>query len=203
MTIGRPQPDHTTDCGILSTDTNACVGWIVTDRFEDVRAEAAERDARDPLAPFRSRFYCRPGVIYLDGNSLGLASRDAEQAILAAIEDWKRYGIDGWMSGDRPWFWIGEELGARQAKLVGARPAEVILTGSTTVNIHALVSTFYRPSGARTKIVADNLNFPSDLYALAAQVRLRGLDPAEHLVLVPSRDGRTIDEADLIAAIGD
>ena len=74
-----------------------------------------------------------------------------------------------------------------------------MVTGSTTSNLHALVATFYQPSGRRTKIVADTLNFPSDLYALACQVRLRGLDPAEHLVLVPSRDGRTIDEADLIA----
>ena len=80
----------------------------MTDRFEDLRAEAAARDARDPLAPFRGRFYRQPGVIYLDGNSLGLCSRDAEQAILAAVEDWKRYGIDGWLGGDRPWFRVGE-----------------------------------------------------------------------------------------------
>jgi kynureninase len=175
----------------------------VTGHFEDARIEAAARDARDPLAAFRSRFYCRPGVIYLDGNSLGLASRDAEAAVLAALEDWKRYEIDGWLDGERPWFTIGEELGAIQARLVGARPEEVVVAGSTTSNLHALVATFYRPSGARTKLVADALNFPSDLYVLASQVRLRGLDPAEHLVRVPSADGRTIDEADLIAALDD
>jgi kynureninase len=173
----------------------------VTGRCDDARIEAAERDARDPLAAFRSRFYCRPGVIYLDGNSLGLASRDAEDAVLAALDDWKRHGIDGWLGGQRPWFTIGEELGAVQARLVGAQAHEVVVAGSTTVNLHALVATFYRPSGARTKIVADALNFPSDLYALASQVQLRGLDPAGHLVLVPSSDGRTIDEADLIAAL--
>lgn len=175
----------------------------MTECFEDLRAEATERDARDPLAPFRSRFYRQPGIIYLDGNSLGLASRDAEAAILSALEDWKRYGIDGWLGGDRPWFTVGEELGALQAGLVGAYPDEVILAGSTTINLHALLATFYRPSGARTKIVADVLNFPSDLYALASQIRLHGLDPAEHLILVQPRDGTTLDEADLIAAMGD
>jgi kynureninase len=175
----------------------------VTGSFADLRAEAAARDARDPLAPFRSRFYRRPGVIYLDGNSLGLASRDAEAAILAAVEDWKRYGIDGWLGGDRPWFTVGEELGAMQAGLVGARPGEVMLTGATTVNLHALLATFYQPSGRRTKIVADSLSFPSDLYALASQIRLRGLDPAEHLVLVPPRNGAILDEADIVAALGD
>jgi kynureninase len=175
----------------------------VTGSFADLRAEAAARDARDPLAPFRSRFYRRPGVIYLDGNSLGLASKDAEAAILAAVEDWKRYGIDGWLGGDRPWFTVGEELGAMQAGLVGALPGEVMLTGATTINLHALLATFYRPAGRRTKIVADSLNFPSDLYALASQIRLRGLDPAEHLVLVPPRNGTLLDEADIVAALGD
>ena len=170
-------------------------------RYEAGRIEAEARDARDPLAAFRTRFYCRPGTIYLDGNSLGLASRDAEAAVLAALDDWKQYGIDGWLGGERPWFTIGEELGAVQARLVGARPEEVVVAGSTTVNLHAMVATFYQPSGSRTKLVADSLNFPSDLYALASQVRLRGLDPAEHLVLVPSSDGRTLDEADLIAAL--
>ncbi|MFN8636905.1 MAG: kynureninase [Chloroflexota bacterium] len=176
----------------------------MTGQFADARAEAAERDARDPLAAFQARFYRRPGVVYLDGNSLGLASHDAEAAILSAIEDWKRFGIDGWLSGERPWFTVGEELGAMQAELVGARPGEVVLAGSTTVNLHALISTFYQPSGRRTKIVADALNFPSDLYALASQIRLKGLDPAEQLVLVPPRDGGTIlDEEDLIAAMGE
>ncbi len=70
---------------------------------------------------------------------------------------------------------------------MGASPDEVVMSGSTTVNLHALVSTFYQPSGIRTKIVADELNFPSDIYALAGQVRLKGLDPKEHLVLVRSR----------------
>ncbi len=175
----------------------------VTGQGEIARREAAARDARDPLAGFRSRFFCRPDVVYLDGNSLGLASREAEAAVLAALDDWKRYGIDGWLDGERPWFTIGEELGAVQARLVGARPEEVVVTGATTVNLHALVATFYRPSGERTKLVANTLNFPSDLYALASQVRLRGLDPAEHLVLVGSADGRTTDEADLIAALDD
>jgi len=172
-------------------------------RFEDELDEARARDARDPLASFRDRFYRRPGVAYLDGNSLGLASRDAEAAVLAALEQWKLLAIDGWLAETRPWFSIGEELGALQADLVGAKPSEVVLTGSTTVDIHAMVATFYQPSGRRMKIVADALNFPSDLYALAGQIRLRGLDPAEHLVLVQSRDGRTIDEADLIDALTD
>jgi kynureninase len=177
------------------------MGQAWTWSFEDARAEAAARDQADALAAFRARFACRPGTVYLDGNSLGLASADAEAAVLAALDAWKAHGIDGWLGGERPWFTIGEELGARQARLVGALPHEVVVTGSTTVNLHALVASFYGQSANQTKIVADALNFPSDLYALASQVRLRGLDPAEHLILVPARDGHTIDEDDLIAAL--
>ncbi|HEY3365454.1 MAG TPA: kynureninase [Symbiobacteriaceae bacterium] len=166
-------------------------------------AYAEESDARDPLHSFRERFYVRPGQIYLDGNSLGLLSRDAEAAVQEALDDWKQFGIDGWTSGDRPWFYMAETLGALQAGLMGARPEELAVTGTTTVNLHTLVATFYQPAGRRTKILADELNFPSDLYALASQVRLRGYDPAVHLVLAKSRDGRTLATDDLIAAMTD
>lgn len=149
------------------------------------------------------RFYLPPDRVYLDGNSLGLASRDAEAAVLAALEDWKRRAIDGWTEGERPWFYLAERLGALQAELVGARPDELVVSGTTTGNLHALVATFYHPGGRRTKILADELNFPSDLYALASQVRLRGYDPAQHLVLAKSRDGRALEEADLVAAMAD
>jgi kynureninase len=162
---------------------------------------AAERDALDPLRTFRERFYLAPGAIYLDGNSLGLLSRDAEASVLQALDAWRTRAIDGWAAGERPWFWTGETLGALQADLVGALPAEVVVTGGLTQNLHALLATFYQPADGRTRIVADALDFPSDVYALQSWLRLRGLDPLEHLVLVPTRDGRTIDEDDVVAAM--
>lgn len=171
----------------------------------DLATEARARalDAADPLAPFRERFYLPPGSIYLDGNSLGLLSRDAEAALLGVLDDWKRLGVEGWLRAEPAWFTLGEELGALVAPLVGAAPDEVVVTGTTTVNLHALVATFYRPAGRRRRIVATALDFPSDVYALASQIRLRGGDPAADLVLVPSTDGRTLAEADLVAAMTD
>ncbi len=160
-------------------------------------------DRQDPLRHFRDRFYIQPGGIYMDGNSLGLASRDAERAILDALEDWKSLAIDGWTAGERPWFYLPEKLGAMQAELVGAEPDEVVVTGTTTVNLHALVTTFYRPTGRRRKIIATSLDFPSDVYALQSQIRLRGYNPEEDLILVPSRDGRVVEESDLIAAMSE
>jgi kynureninase len=160
-------------------------------------------DAADPLAHFRERFHLLPGRIYLDGNSLGLLCRDAEAETLAALEQWKTLGIDGWLGADPPWFTLGEELGALVAPLVGAEPEAVVVTGTTTVNQHALMATFYQPEGERRKIVATALDFPSDVYAMQSIVRLRDGDPEDDLVLVPSRDGRTIAEEDVVAAMDD
>ena len=160
-----------------------------------------DRDATDPLARFRDRFYLPPDALYFDGNSLGLLSKDAEASTLNALDQWKRLGIDGWMQADPPWFTLGEELGARSAALVGAESDEVVVTGGTTINLHALVSTFFQPQNTRRKILATALDFPSDVYALQSQILLRGGDPEADLVRVPSRDGRTISEDDLIDAM--
>jgi kynureninase len=167
------------------------------------RERARDLDAADPLAHFRDRFHLLPGKIYMDGNSLGLMPKDSEAAVLTALDQWKTLGIDGWMSADPSWFTLGERLGAMMAPLVGAEPDEVVATGTTTVNQHALVATFYRPEGSRRKIVATELDFPSDIYALQSQILLHGGDPDRDLIRVPSRDGRTIDEADVIASMSD
>ncbi len=171
--------------------------------FDRSLACAREMDLVDDLARFRSRFYIPKGKIYMDGNSLGLLSRDAEKEVERAMREWKEYAIGGWTQGDPPWFYLGEELGRRMAPLLGAEPDEVVAAGSTTVNLHALVSSFYRPREKRTCILADELNFPSDIYALRSQVRLRGLDPDQHLILVPDRDGRFLCEEEIISHMTD
>jgi kynureninase len=169
----------------------------MTDALKKFREEARRLDRADPLGRFRRRFYTRPGTIYLDGNSLGLLSRDSAAALRNVLKSWETLGVRGWLEADPPWFTLAERLGARCAALVGAAPDEVVLSGTTTVNIHALVNTFFRPEGRRTKIVADELDFPTDVYALKSALKLRGLDPADHLVLVPSADGLTLDEGEI------
>jgi kynureninase len=170
----------------------------MTKELRSFRGEARRLDRSDPLKKFRRRFYVRPGTVYLDGNSLGLLSRDSEASLDKVLRAWKTLGIRGWLEADPPWFYLAEQLGRRCAALVGAAPEEVVLSGTTTVNIHALVNTFFRPEGKRTKILADELDFPTDVYALKSVLKLRGLDPAEHLVLVRSRDGLSLDEQDIV-----
>ncbi|MDV6377261.1 kynureninase [Sporosarcina sp. GW1-11] len=160
-------------------------------------------DQQDELASYRKEFYLPEEKIYMDGNSLGLLSRRAEKTLLELLDSWKVLGIDGWTEGTHPWFYLAEQLGERMAPLVGGKKSEVIATGSTTTNLHQLVSTFYRPAGKRTKILADELNFPSDIYALQSQIRLRGLTSEEHLIRVKSDDGLTLNENRIIDSMTD
>lgn len=174
---------------------------MVSNFFQPTLDYAKQLDKEDTLWRFREEFYLKPESIYMDGNSLGLLSKRAERTLLESLDDWKQHGIDGWTQGNHPWFFMAEKLGEKIAPLVGASPEEVIVTGSTTVNLHQLVATFYKPDGTRTKILADELTFPSDIYALQSQLRTHGYDPDTHLIRVKSQDGRFLEEDDLIKAM--
>ncbi len=160
-------------------------------------------DLKDELSGFRNRFYIPQNTIYMDGNSLGLLSVDSEESLLRVLDEWKKLAIKGWTEGKRPWFWFAEEIGTMASKLVGADPGEVIMSGSTTVNIHALISSFFTPEGERNKILADELNFPSDLYALKGQLMLKGFDPDKHLVLAKAGEKGLLDEKSIIELMTD
>lgn len=106
---------------------------------------AQKLDEQDTLRMYRHEFYIQPNTIYMDGNSLGLLSKRAENSVLTLLDSWKEYGIDGWTKGQYPWFYFPELLSEMCAPLVGASKDEVIITGSTTANLHQLVASFYRP----------------------------------------------------------
>ena len=169
----------------------------------DFEQRAREEDAKDELARFRDLFYCAPGVIYLDGNSLGLLSRPAEAAALRVLDEWKTQAIAGWTEAKPGWFLLADELSRQVAPLVGAAADEILVANSTTVNLHQLLATLYDPTLPRKTILADALNFSSDLYALRSHLSLRGVDAETNLRLLPSADGLTLSEDDLIAALTD
>lgn len=171
--------------------------------MDTTREWAIRKDRDDPLRRFRERFYIPEGCVYMDGNSLGLASRDAEACILRVLKEWKTLGIHGWLDAKPSWFTFPEHAGKLMAPLIGAKAEEVVLAASTTANMHVLVATFYRPEGTRKKILADELNFPSDLYALSSQIALRGGNTKENLILARSSDGHTLDEDEIIRLMDD
>lgn len=163
---------------------------------------ARKLDATDPIKTFRTRFYIPENTIYMDGNSLGLLSKDSEVTLQHNLKKWKTKAINGWLEGDQAWFYYAEEIGKLAAPLIGAEPGEVIATGSTTVNLHALLSTFFKPKPGKNKILTDETNFPSDIYALKSHLKLRGLDPESHLVMIPAEKDGTLSEDRIIKQMG-
>ena len=167
------------------------------------RELALRLDAADSLAQFRSRFFVPEGQIYLDGNSLGLLSRDAERTLLAVLDQWRATGIGGWLAGDSPWFTMAETLAERVAKLVGAEADEIAIANSMTINLHQLLCTLYKPVAQRRKVLIDAHSFPTDRYALRSHLQLRGLDPDENIVIAPPGPSRFLDEGEIEKALRD
>ena len=167
---------------------------------EQLLEQARALDARDPLRAFRSEFYLPQTGLYFDGNSLGLLSRPAERTLTRALEDWKRLAIDGFTQAHSPWFHLAEALAHELAPLIGARPDEVIIANSTSVNLHQVLATFYRPQQRRTRILIDEHAFPTDVYAIQSQMRLHGLDWHRHLLTVQDRR-RLIEEAEILRMV--
>ena len=158
------------------------------------RAHAESLDLADPLAGCREQFAipARPDgspAVYLCGNSLGLMPNTAGAAVHRVLEDWASYGVDAHFKGPTPWFSYHEMFRATGARLVGAKPGEVVMMNSLTVNLHLMMTTFYRPEGRRTKILIEDSTFPSDRYAVASQAQVHGLDPATAVMVARPREG--------------
>jgi kynureninase len=148
----------------------------------DVRAW----DRDDGLREFRRRFDLPEGVIYLDGNSLGAAPRAARarlQAVLA--QEWAEGLVRSWNRHD--WIGAAARIGAKIARLIGAKAGEVIVADSTSVNLFKLILAALGHQRRRKAIVTEPGNFPTDLYvAQGVQAVMDGVElrvrPADELL---------------------
>jgi kynureninase len=143
------------------------------------REQCAALDAADPLAFARERFELPPDTIYLDGNSLGAMPRAVVARMRAAVEqEWAHGLIRSW--NDAGWYRAPQRAAARIARLIGAEPDEVIVTDSISVNLFKLlagaIALQRRRDPARTVIVAERGNFPTDVYVDASVARLMGME---------------------------
>ncbi|WP_134678622.1 kynureninase [Paracoccus ravus] len=147
--------------------------------------EIALLDARDPLAPLRDRFILPEGEVYLDGNSLGVASRDALAALdIAARAEWSRDLIRSWNTAG--WFDLPVELGDRIGALIGAAAGQVVVADTTSINIYKALHAAVGLRPGRKVILAEEGSFPTDLYMAEGVVstlpgmslRLEGRDGA-------------------------
>lgn len=168
---------------------------------------ALQLDAEDPLQQVRVNFYLPLGkdgkpLIYFAGNSLGLMPKSARGIVEEELDNWAKLGVDAHHATGTPWYTYQEALREPTARLVGAKPLEVICMNSLTVNLHLMMATFYRPTKSRFKILMEEPAFPSDTYAIKTQIAHHGLNPREALVLARPRNGefaiQTEDIVDLI-----
>jgi kynureninase len=170
--------------------------------FRTDAAFATELDRADPLAAQRELFHIpRHGdedEIYFCGNSLGLQPKTTARYIQEELEDWQRLAVKAHFDGRRPWMPYHEFFTERTARLVGAKPIEVVNMNSLTVNLHLMMMSFYRPTRELYKIVIERSAFPSDRYAVMSQLRLHGLDPEEALIeLSPRKDSALISSGEI------
>ncbi len=168
---------------------------------------ALQQDAEHSLRRFRERFHIptdsngKP-FIYFVGNSLGLMPKATRGLIEQELDDWASLAVDAHLAGQTPWYSYHETVREGAARIVGARPHEVVCMNSLTVNLHLMMATFYRPTKARGKILMEDPAFPSDTYAIKSQIAHHGFDPNEALVLARPREGEfTVRQEDIEALL--
>jgi kynureninase len=170
------------------------------DIFKTDRAFARSLDTADPLASFRDEFIIDdPDLIYADGNSLGrLPKRTVECMRTAVDSQWGHDLIRGW---NRGWYDAPSRIGDKIGRLIGASPGQTVVSDSTCVNLYKLNMAALAMHPGRSKIVTDNLNFPSDLYIMQGCIAQSG--SRHRLHTVPSVDGVGIDLQNVYEAIDD
>ena len=158
---------------------------------------AKELDQLDPLADFRNQFHIpknQDGTeqIYLCGNSLGLQPKKTKEYLQEELNDWANLGVEGHTEAKHPWMPYHEFLTEKMAKIVGAKPTEVVMMNTLSVNLHLMMVSFYRPTTKKYKIVIESDAFPSDKYAVESQLKLHDIDPKDGLILWKPREGEEL-----------
>lgn len=164
-------------------------------------------DAADPLAALRARFRLPPSpdgtpAVYLCSHSLGLQPVDAAAHVNQVLDQWAALGVHGHTAGAAPWLPYHTQFAAPLARLTGAGPDEVVAMNTLTVNLHVLLTSFYRPDGQRHRILIEKSAFPSDRYAVVSQLALHGhADPDALIEVAPAAGTDLLDTAAIIEAI--
>ncbi len=173
---------------------------------------ALSLDAKDELRKYRDKFHIplqKNGEehIYMCGNSLGLQPKRTKEFLNQELEDWATFGVEGHFHAKNPWMPYHEFLTESYAKIVGAKPTEVVAMNTLTVNLHLMMVSFYQPTEKRHKIIIEGDAFPSDIYAVESQIKHHGHSPKTSLIKLRPRDGesaiRTEDIQTIIESEGD
>ncbi|MBP2832153.1 kynureninase [Aquimarina sp. U1-2] len=180
-------------------------------KFENTLEFARQLDEKDPLRKYRDRFLFpkvnNKPVVYFTGNSLGLQPKNAKDYVDEVMKDWSELAVEGHFYAKKPWWDYHERLAKPLSKIVGAKPEEITVMNTLTVNLHLLMVSFYRPKGKRYKIICEEKAFPSDQYMFQSQVKFHGYTPENAIVEIKKRKGehnfRTEDILSMIRDVGD
>ena len=158
---------------------------------------AKEQDQKDKLASYRDKFHIPKDSngkdwIYMCGNSLGLQPKTTQQYIQQELKDWAHFGVEGHFEAKNPWMPYHEFLTDSMAKIMGAKPIEVVIMNTLTTNLHLLMVSFYQPTAKKYKIVIESDAFPSDRYAVESQLHFHGFDPKDGLIEWKPREGEEL-----------
>ncbi len=165
--------------------------------FENNLRYAQQQDEQDSLQKYRDQFLIptdsqgKP-LIYLCGNSLGLQPKKTSEYLQQELQDWATLGVEGHTDAKHPWLPYHEFLTQAMAKIVGAKPEEVVIMNSLTANLHFMMVSFYQPTDKKYKIVIESDAFPSDKYAVESQLRFHGYSEKDGLILWKPREGEEL-----------
>ncbi|MBC8753505.1 kynureninase [Kordia sp. YSTF-M3] len=165
--------------------------------FQNTLAFAKAQDAIDPLKSYRTKFHIPKDAagnewLYFCGNSLGLQPKVTQEYIQQELNDWANLGVEGHFDAKNPWMPYHEFLTENMAKILGAKPIEVVIMNTLTTNLHLLMVSFYQPTKTKYKIVIESDAFPSDRYAVESQLKFHGFDPKEGLLEWKPRAGEQL-----------
>ena len=178
--------------------------------FENTREFAQRLDAQDELRSYRDEFIFPhvngKQVIYFTGNSLGLQPKRTKAYVDEVMADWANLAVEGHFYADKPWWDYHERFAMPLSEIVGAKPAEVSVMNTLTVNLHLLMVSFYQPTLKKYKIICEEKAFPSDQYMFQSQAHFHsktvGFDPKDAIVEIKRRDGEhNIRLEDILAKI--
>jgi kynureninase len=141
---------------------------------DTLQARAGALDAADPLAPLRARFLLPPGVVYLDGNSLGALPAAVPPAMTDAVRrQWGTDLIRSW--NDNDWWQAPTRIGDAIGRLIGAAPGQTLAGDSTSVQLFNALTAGARLRPERPLLLTDPELFPTDQYLTDSVGRLLGM----------------------------
>ena len=184
----------------------AIVFYLMT--YQNSLDYAKQLDQEDPISYLRNEFHIprdKDGKewLYFTGNSLGLQPKITSKYIEQELDDWANFGVEGHFEAKNPWLSYHELLTDTMAKVVGAKPVEVVVMNTLTTNLHLLMVSFYQPSKTKYKIIIESDAFPSDRYAVQSQLSFHGFDPEEALIEWKPKEGKELLELEDLKSILD